>query len=85
MHITVANGKKLKIEAVGTVRLKLKDANVSFVVYVNTSSLTAMASARTWFPRQAESEALTAVLIAAMLSAVGVLTPGQTIIFIPKM
>ena len=27
MHITVANGKKLKIEAVGTVRLKLKDAN----------------------------------------------------------
>ena len=41
-----------------------------------------MASARTWFPRQAESEALTAVLVAAIASATGALTPVQTIIFI---
>ena len=36
----------------------------------------------TWFPTQAENEALTAVLIAAMLSAMGVLTPVQTIVFL---
>ena len=41
-----------------------------------------MAFTSTWFPTQAENEALTAVLIAAMLSAMGVLTPVQTIVFL---
>ena len=41
-----------------------------------------MAIPSTWFPTQAENEALTAVLIAAMLSAMGVLTPVQTIVFL---
>ena len=41
-----------------------------------------MAFTSTWYIPQAENEALTAVLIAAMLSAMGVLTPVQTIVFL---